>query len=247
MVALVIVARIWLTGHPHMTTYLGILSAGVAIALKDPLANLAGWFFLVWRRPFKEGDRVQIGEHAGDVLEIRLFSFSMLEIGGWVDADQSTGRVLHIPNGRLFSASCANYTEGFEFIWHEIPVVLTFESDWERAHEILTAVVAEEGKLGAEQVGRKFEQLAEEHRIAYHHLTPIVWVSVVDCGVRLTMRFLCHARSRRGTSDRIWRKILAALREEPGIDLAYPTWRLFDNPREGKAATAGAPRPQEPA
>ncbi|MCK5643826.1 MAG: mechanosensitive ion channel, partial [Gammaproteobacteria bacterium] len=79
------------------STFLGLLAAGVAIALKDIVANGAGWIFIVWRRPFSVGDRIQIGENAGDVIDIRLFEFTLLEIGNWVDADQSTGRIVHVP------------------------------------------------------------------------------------------------------------------------------------------------------
>jgi hypothetical protein len=77
-----------------MSTFLGLVAAGIAVALKDPLTNLAGWLFILWRRPFTAGDRVQIGEHKGDVIDLRLFRFTLLEIGNWVHADQSTGRLL---------------------------------------------------------------------------------------------------------------------------------------------------------
>ena len=76
-----------------MSTFLGLLSAGVAIALKDPLVNLAGWGFIVWRKPFGIGDRIQLGDSRGDVIDQRIFMFTLMEIGNWVDAERSTGRV----------------------------------------------------------------------------------------------------------------------------------------------------------
>lgn len=62
----VVVGRIWFEGVGSLATYFGLLSAGLAIALKDLVANLAGWAFILWRRPFEVGDRVQIGDHAGE-------------------------------------------------------------------------------------------------------------------------------------------------------------------------------------
>ena len=59
--------------------------------------------------------------------------FSLMEIGNWVDAEQSTGRVIHVPNGKIFSEPLANYTDGFQYIWNEIPVLVTFESDWKKS------------------------------------------------------------------------------------------------------------------
>src|SRR2546422_8270461 len=125
---IVIVGRMWFAGVAALATFLGLLSAGLAIALKDPVANLAGWAFIIWRRPFEVGDRVQIGSHAGDVIDLGLFQFTLNEIGAWVQADQSSGRIIHVPNGKVFTDPVANYNKGFRYIWNEVPVVVTFES-----------------------------------------------------------------------------------------------------------------------
>ena len=132
--------QIWVEGKTGFAAYLGIVSAGLAIALKDPLTNLAAWLFIAGRKPFVIGDRIQIGEHAGDVIDQRPFAFSLLEIGNWVDADQSTGRIIHIPNGLVFTQAVANYAQGFNFIWNEIPVMITFESNWEAAKKRLACI-----------------------------------------------------------------------------------------------------------
>jgi small-conductance mechanosensitive channel len=58
----------------------GLFSAGIAIALKDLIVNIAGWTFIVWRRPLGVGDLIEIGEHAGDIIDIRIFQFTILEI-----------------------------------------------------------------------------------------------------------------------------------------------------------------------
>ena len=95
-------------GLRSLGTFLGLLSAGLAIALKDVVASMAGWIFILWRRPFQLGDRIQIGDRAGDVVDLRLFQFTLLEIGNWVDADQSTGRSIHVPNGAVFTEPLFN-------------------------------------------------------------------------------------------------------------------------------------------
>jgi small-conductance mechanosensitive channel len=125
-----LLAWIWVEELLSLSTFLGLVSAGLAIALREPLINLMGWAFIVWRRPFEMGDRIEIGGQAGDVIDMRVFQFTLLEIGNWVDADQSTGRAIHVPNGKVFSESLANYSKGLAYIWNEIPVRVTFESDW---------------------------------------------------------------------------------------------------------------------
>src|SRR6266700_6077295 len=66
-IAVLVIGREWLEGFKSLATFLGLVSAGIAIALKDPLTNLAGWAFIVWRRPFEVGDRIEIAKHKGDV------------------------------------------------------------------------------------------------------------------------------------------------------------------------------------
>src|SRR5262245_56307722 len=99
LVGTVLLWHTWIGRVGALATFLGLLSAGLAIALKDSVQNFAGWGFIVWSRPFEVGDRVQVGPHAGDVIDIQLFQFTLNEIGNWVDADQSTGRIVHVPNG----------------------------------------------------------------------------------------------------------------------------------------------------
>ena len=133
---LILIAAVWIDAISQFGAFLGLLTAGLAIALKDPLTNIAGWIFILTRKPFTLGDRIQIGEHKGDVIDIRLFQFTILEIGNWVNAEQSTGRIIHLPNGTIFTTSQANYTTGFKYIWNEISVLVTFESQWELAKKI---------------------------------------------------------------------------------------------------------------
>ena len=112
----ILILPLWLKNGSGLTTYLGLVSAGVAIALKDPLTNLVGWAFILLRHPFRVGDRIQLGDQMGDVIDVRVFQFSLMEIGNWVNADQSTGRIIHIPNGHVFTLPLANYTSGFSYI-----------------------------------------------------------------------------------------------------------------------------------
>ncbi len=230
-----VVGSIWFRGFQSLSTYLGLVSAGVAIALQTPLTNLAGWFFILWRRPFVVGDRIQLGDVRGDVIDQRIFMFSLMEIGNWVDAEQSTGRLVHVPNGKVFSEPLANYTDGFQHIWNEIPVLITFESDWEKAKEILIEIAATHGDKFSETAERQIKQAASKMMIYLNKLTPIVYTSVKDHGVMLTMRYLCNPRRRRGSEQEIWEDILKAFRECPDIDFAYPTQRHYLNHIEGKA------------
>jgi small-conductance mechanosensitive channel len=231
------VLRIWLGGLSGMAAYLGILSAGLAIALQDPLTNFAGWIFILLRKPFVVGDRIQIGAHSGDVVDIRLFQFTIVEIGNWVSAENSTGRIIHIPNGWVFKQAQANYTQGFNFIWNEIPVTITFESNWQKARKILAEIADRHSAVRNEQAAEEVRKAARKYLIFFEYLTPSVWTSVADIGVTLTLRLLCEPRNRRAETSRIWEEILLAFAGESDIDFAYPTTRFYDNALEGKPGT----------
>lgn len=227
-------ANTWLQIFGSVGTFLGLISAGIAIALKDPLVNMVAWAFILIRQPFKVGDRIQIGKIAGDVIDIRLFQFSINEIGNWVDADQSTGRIVHIPNGIVFTEPQANYTAGFEYIWNEIPVLLTFESNWKKAKQILTDIVNHHGIMLSSEAEKQIKAAAKRFLIFYTKLTPRVYTTVKDSGVLLTLRYMCNPRERRLTEEEIWEDILNQFAESSDIDFAYPTQRFYNNSTEGK-------------
>jgi small-conductance mechanosensitive channel len=230
---------VWTDGGPGIATYLAILSAGIAVSLGDPLANLAAWLFIVARQPFRLGDRIEINGQRGDIVDIGLFQFSLVEIGNWVDADQSTGRLLHIPNAWVFRHAAFNYTLGFEFIWEELPVTITFESDWQKAKRILSEIAASVVDVSDEQAAGELTETAEHYAVKYTYLTPIVWTSVADIGVTLTIRYVCRPRRRRATAAQVWEEVLTAFGQQDDIDFAYPTTRFYDNRAEGKPGAAG--------
>ena len=226
-----LIGPIWIKGLSSLTTVLGLASAGVAIAMHDTIANIAGWIFILWRKPFKIGDRIQIEETSGDVIDIRLFQFSMVEIGNWVDAEQSTGRIVHVPNSKVLREPLANYHIGFEYIWNEIPVLITFESNWRKAKSLLTDIARDNAESLSAGAENQVRQAAEKYLIFYGTFTPIVYTTVKDSGILLTMRYLVNPRQRRSTNQQIWEAVLEAFAKENDIELAYPTTRIYMTPQ----------------
>jgi len=240
IIGIIAIAWIWIDAFNDLPTFLGLVSAGVAIALADVLKNLAGWIYIWSRRPFRVGDRVEVGGTKGDVVDVRLFRFSLMEVGNWVDAEQSTGRLVHVPNGIVFTNQVANYTEGFDFIWQEIPVLVTFESDRARAREIVENAVRDHAPNVEREAGALIRETARNYHIRIGALTPIIYLSVQDSGVLFTARFLVDARRQRNVAQSIWVAILDALDDEPNVDLAYPTVRTYlQGPIEFRPPTKG--------
>jgi small-conductance mechanosensitive channel len=236
-----LIGRLWFSGFQSIATYLGLLSAGIAIALKDVVSNFAGWLFIISRRPFSVGDRIQIGNHAGDVIDTRFFQFTLMEIGNWVNADQSTGRIIHIPNGMVLSEVLANYSKGFYYIWNEIPVLITFESNWKKAKKILQKIADKDAEQLSKAAEKRVKEASKKFMILYSRLTPIVYTSVQDSGVLLTIRYLCEPQRRRDSEQAIWEDVLKEFVGHEDIDFAYPTQRFYNNQFERKRHDKGSP------
>lgn len=217
---------IWIQNINSITVFLSVIGAGLALALQEVILCIAGWFLILVRRPFEVGDRIELGGVKGDVIDVRLFQTSLLEIGNWVEADQSTGRIVNIPNSALFKKENYNYSRGFEFIWNEIKILVTFESDWKRAEEIMLNHATRETRETETIVSEKIKYMSRHYMIHYEKFTPIVYVDIKNSGIELSLRYLTEARRRRATHDTLCRAILEDFEKEEKVNFAYPTYRI---------------------
>lgn len=219
-----IAGTIW---SEDFTQLIAFLSAGLAITLKEPIENVFGWLFIITTKPFDVGDRIQIGDNAGDVIDIRMFEFTIMEIGNWVQLDQSTGRMIHIPNGKIFREALSNYNRGFKYIWNEIEVIITFESDYKKAKEIILDIANTYCEKIRGEARENLKEVSKKYMIYYNKITPIVYTEVRDNGVALLVRYLCKPQKRRVSTSLIWEEILDRFNEEENIDFAYNTQRVI--------------------
>ncbi len=230
---------------PGVMSFLGLLSAGIAVALHDTIANVAGWLFIMWRKPFQVGDRIEIEGTIGDVIDIRVLQFSVIEVGGprTAGAEQSTGRILHIPNGKAVRSTIANYDTGFSHVWDEIPILVTFESDWQAAKDLLQTIINRHVEKFSSTAEQELREAAQKYMIYIGKLTPIVYTSVEDSGVKLALRYMVRPRQIRGIRQAVFEDILAEFAAHDHIDFAYPTVRYYQP--AAPAAAAAAPQHQE--
>lgn len=217
---------VWVDTAGSLTTYIGLLSAGIAIALKDIFSNIAAWFFILLKRPFSVGDRILINGKRGDVIDIRLFQFSLIELSEPEDGEQSTGRMVDIPNHYVFLYPIVNYVKGFRYIWNEIKVEITFESNWQKAKKEFECIVDKHTLHFTDKAEQAIKEAARKYMIYYKNFTPIVYTDVRASGVLLTLRYLCAPKAKRQTVNDIWEDILKVIAMNDDIDLAYPTKRV---------------------
>jgi len=219
--SVVSIVILWSPGFGDLLTLLTVIGAGMAIALREVLLAIGGWARITLLSSFKEGDRIEINGLRGDVIDVRVMRTTVMEIGGWVDADQSTGRIVHFPNSWVFQYALYNYTRSFKFIWNELEMKVTFRSDWRAARDIMMKYAEESAAIVEQQARNEIHLISREFLIHYSILTPFVYVKVVEDGVSLTLRYLCEARKRRGSEHALTVMFLDDFKDHDNIDLAH--------------------------
>jgi len=120
-----------------LTVAFGVAGAGIAFALQEVIASVAGWIALTFSRFYGPGDRIQLGGIKGDVIDIGVLRTTLMEIGDWVQGDLYNGRVVRVANSYVFKEPVYNYSADFPFLWDEIRVPIRFGSDRAEARRLL--------------------------------------------------------------------------------------------------------------
>lgn len=216
---IVLLLIIWQGASAYMVTFLGVFTAGLTIAIKDVLVNIVSGIYILVAKPFKVGDRIEINNQVGDVIDLGVFEFTMLEVGNRILGEQSTGRILHIPNMMIFSMVVANYEKGFKYIWNESSITLSLDSDWELAKELFYQIINEHTLLYIEDAKNQIDTAGKEYLICYNNLTPIIYTELRGSGIVLTIRYLCEPRKIRTTEHLIWEDILRVVKGREEIKI----------------------------
>ncbi len=228
IVGAILIGSVWAEFIGNLSTIIGLIGAGVAIALKDIFTGIFGWMYLIFVKPFSLGDRIELDGIKGDVVDISIFQVSVLEIGNWTGGDQSTGRVVFLPTSVILTKKAINYTKAFPFIWDEISFLITFESNWRQAAKILEDILNEHQEKITAEAKRAFHSAEQILGAKYGVLTPAVYFKVTDSGVQLWGRFLVEARKRRTVESELSDRILEAFGREEDISFAYTTYRIVN-------------------
>jgi len=231
----ILIMDIWLDGFKQIWTLLGLVAAGLVLAMKEPILNFVGRIFIAWRSSFKIGDRIQIGSHIGDVIDLGMFQFQLMELNEWTESDQYTGRILTIPNANIFTMVKANYSDEFPYIWNEVKVKITFESNRAVAKEILANIAhnfnAKFDESQLESLSAVFEKYDLLKNISFESK---IFTKIVEDGIEFSLRYFCDIYRRRATEHDIYEAIANEFGKRQDIQFAYRTTRFFDNSIEGK-------------
>lgn len=226
VLGIVLLVGLWFPNARTVLSVVALLAAALTVTLSRPITNVLAWLVIVTRSPIRVGDRIEVNGVKGDVIDIGMLHTHLLELANWVDADQSTGRIVHVPNTFIFDGPVFNATDEFELIWNELDFYVTPPSDWEMAREILLELALPFYDSIEQHAMEAAERMARRYAYQRGISTPFVYVKLLRDGIKLSLRYLCEPRRRRGTAHDITVGFLTRIREHPTIQLAAPGYRI---------------------
>jgi small-conductance mechanosensitive channel len=222
----VIVLRIWIPNPQALLVAYGLVGAGIAIALQDFFKNFVGGIIIFVNGVYRVGDRIEINNEFGDVIDIGLFYTTVMELREWVSGDQATGRICSVPNGFVLGNVVNNYTRDHEFIWDEIFVPITYDSDYGAAKKILIEIAQKETNDIMKKAESEFSHMKTKFYVSKREMKPDVFVQMTDNWIALYLRYISPVKSRRMLNNLISQKILNAFSSSKKIKIASTTLKL---------------------
>lgn len=233
VVSFIFVLRIWVPNPQALLVAYGLVAAGVAIALQDVFKNFAGALAILLSGIYRVGDRIEVNSRLGDVIDIGLFYTTLIELREWVDGDQTTGRITSLPNGQVLNSPVHNYTKDHNFLWDEIALPVTHDSNWKKAMEIIQSVVEEETSEITHRAEREISQLEEKYYLSKRNIEPAVFVTPTDNWILLRIRYVVDVRERRLVRNELSKRMLERIQRTPDITIASETLTVTNVPPSG--------------
>lgn len=231
LLAALVIFSIWMQNIGDLSVALGIMAAGLAFALQEVIGSIAGWITVITGQPFTIGDRIETGGIRGDVVDISVLRTKIMEIGNWLNGDHNTGRIVTVSNAFIFKEPLFNYSRHLSYIWDEIDIPITYESDWKEAMSLMNAAVSQHSKyqelLPKAQSQRR--QARREFAIKITPLEPRVFLKMTDNWIELGLVYPVETEFRRSFKSEISSQILDQF-QAAGITVASQTIAIVQFP-----------------
>jgi small-conductance mechanosensitive channel len=231
VIAVMFLLSVFINQLGNFTVAFGIASAGIAFALQEVIASVAGWLAASFSSFYKVGDRVQLGGIKGDVIDMNILRTTLMECGDWVDADLYNGRIVRIANSFIFKEPVFNYSAHFPFLWDEITVPVKYGSDYRLAREILEHVADELTRDYVPVAREAWKEVMELFLIEEESVKPVITMVANDNWMEFTVRYVVDYKKRRSFKDRLFSHILEAFEQtEDRVALASTTVQIVGVP-----------------
>lgn len=205
-----------------LATYIGLVTAGMAVALQNVILAIAGYFFLIGKYGVRVGDRVQIAGVSGIVIDIGLIRLHMMEVGSAETGREPTGRVVVFSNAIVFQSGASFFKQipGTNYTWHEVTLTLAPGTNYQAAEKNLLAAVESVYDRYRDRIERQHRAMQENLTVAVAVPRPYTRLKMTKDGMEVIIRFPTEMENSAEMDDAVTRALLKALEESPRMKLA---------------------------
>lgn len=214
-----------------LSVTLGVIGAGIAFALQEVIASVAGWLALTFSSFYRVGDWVQLGGIKGDVIDVGVLRTTLMECGEWIGADLYSGRIVRIANSYVFKEPVFNYSADFHFLWDEIMIPIKYGSDRQLVQELLLHVANDLAGEYADEAKKVWHHMMENYMIVAAETAPTVTLVANDNWLQFTIRYVVKYTNRRDLKSRLFNRIMDEIDQTDGrIAIASTTIHIVETP-----------------
>jgi small-conductance mechanosensitive channel len=208
----VVVILLVLVGLPgQLGTMLGIVGAGLTVALKDFIVAFIGWFVLMGRNGIRLGDWVEINGVSGEVVELNMFHTVLLETGNWTDAGHPTGRRVTFTNSFAISGHYFNFSTSGQWLWDELSVMVPYDRDPNSVAAAIQKEVTEATAKDATQAEQEWRRASRGQRGLGFTAQPGIAIRPAAGGVEIAVRYVTRASERLALRARLYQSAVQLL------------------------------------
>jgi small-conductance mechanosensitive channel len=215
VVAFIIILLIAIGLPSQFGTMIGIVGAGLTVALKDFIVAFFGWLMLMGRNGIRLGDWVEINGVSGEVTELGMFHTVLLETGNWSDSGRPTGRRVTFTNSFAIEGHYFNFSTSGQWLWDELQVVVPAGQDPYPIVDAITKQVTEVTAESAHQAEQEWQRAVPATRGKVFAGTPGVNVKPVVGGVEIAIRYITRANERFQLRAKLYQAAVDLLGKKP--------------------------------
>jgi small-conductance mechanosensitive channel len=205
-----------------IVTFAGLITAGVAVALQNVIVSIVGYFFLIGKYGIRVGDRVQVAGVNGEVVDIGMVRFHLMELAGGTMDSEPSGRVVAFSNSIVFQSTAGLFKQipGTSFVWHEIKLTFAPETDYHAVRERVDHAV--DAAFSAYQDSLERQRVQMERSLTYvsgSALKPRATLQFATSGIEVVIRYPVVLQNSAEIDEHLMHDLLAEVNREPKLKL----------------------------
>lgn len=203
----------------YLPTFLGIIAAAITISLKEVTLSIVAWFIIRSSHGFEVGDRIEVDGVKGDVIDITLLKFSLIEVNKERSIDQSTNRIVSFPNNFVILYKIFIVSQKMDYVWDEIHFYISIDSDIDRVELLLQEILKKAYFAEVDEIERQLREVSKRYLMKLGVSTPIVYTTLEEGKVMISLRYLTRIKQKRQNRSQLSRAVIHALKKEKKIKI----------------------------